>query len=318
MKKHFNTKTHPYFTRYQAKLPQSNFVPSPTSVSVATMTDQGNNPPPTPQFSLIPPSIDVFHGRQSENIHDFFSSFESLAIMYNTDDAQRKNLLGIFLKSDALEFYNDLKSKDGWDDLTFKEVKDKLISSFTPKLHPISVEFQLASRTQLPSETVRQYFTAKRRLMKSLNPEMSLEKQIFYLTLGLKRELMSKLTNKTFNSIQSLQDYLETFEAGEILLGKRDLTDFQTALFQQYQNLYSSLNPGIAPALNSHASYTPAYSHLNPPYNFPVQLPINPTPFLPQTTNFVNPFLMPQRQLQPALPGPPTHVKSTPSNSTAP
>lgn len=161
------------------------------------------NPVPTPALSL--PPIPKYSGNENEEPERFFALLDQVACMQSYNEEKMKEILPIFLTDTALDYVLQLKHANQYAAKSYAEIKKDLTKLACPTLPIYKAEAEIYKIRQEPAEHVDLYFIRKLRAIRKFQPTADVTKQIYYIIMGLKEDLLRKVANKKFNTLQELQ-----------------------------------------------------------------------------------------------------------------
>jgi len=108
-----------------------------------------------------------------------------------------------------------------YDSMTFKEVTDRLACNLRPSNHFMQVDMLLNSRIQVAQENSIHYLISKEKLIGLIYPEMSMQKKIYHIIVGLRKTFLDQVFLEKFKTIEDLKSKLHSLLNRDFLLQKR-------------------------------------------------------------------------------------------------
>lgn len=207
----------------------SPYYSEPADFSTRQLPQPPNQPPPPPptvekplimaeRLPCFQPKI--FSGTPSENVNEFFSYYEKVALANGWNDDRKVQLLSLYVTGVAESVLDSLTREYG-DNLTWNVAKQKLISSFSNTCNTQMLEMQLNTRMQAPGEATIKYTTDVIRLCHLIDANMDESRVCGHILKGLLPATLQGISMSDNSTKQKLNENIKKFEQHWLLMNCR-------------------------------------------------------------------------------------------------
>ena len=132
-----------------------------------------------------------FSGTSGEDVNEFITRYERACRVneWGTDELKAR-FISMFLTGAAALWLDNIEATDHAILKKYPDLKTKLLSAFEPRIPTDRAEFKLRTRTQLPGETLENYYQDVMKLCRQVNADMADADKARHLLHGLSRTLI--------------------------------------------------------------------------------------------------------------------------------
>lgn len=187
---------------------------------------------------------DVFGGKPSENVKEFFSRYEKVALANGWNDERKKQLLSFYVSGVAKSVLENIEREKGHN-LTWEIAKQSLISSFSYVQNSQILEMELNNRRQTPGEPTVDYVTDVIRLCSLIDSTMQESRVCGHVLKGINPATLQMIAMLDNSTKEKLFENMEKYEQSSILMRHRLGVDTPSANVLPTNHVHADLNNKI-------------------------------------------------------------------------
>lgn len=197
---------------------------------------ESSNPPPDGENQPPPSYKQIYNAPLSKEsdqpFGELLAKFQLIVELNAWSDTEAKTTLGVMLNDLPLDIFFSLHSQEDFIALTFKQLTDKMCD---PISHVVQIESLLDTRKQVGTESPIQYVIQKEKLNTTIKPDMPVDKRIYHILAGLKKNFLDECSLHKFGSVDELKTHIKNntfwnYSIPKINLQKVTLNNLQTPL----------------------------------------------------------------------------------------
>lgn len=163
---------------------------------------------------------DVFSGAPSENVNEFFATYERVALANGWNGDRKKQLLPFYVSGVAKSALEIVEREKG-QDLTWDIAKQALISSFSFVQNGQILEMELNNRMQTPGEPTVDYVTDVIRLCSLIDNTMQESRVCGHILKGINPATLQMISMLDNSTKEKLLNNISKFEQSSLLMRHR-------------------------------------------------------------------------------------------------